>query len=81
MNKEKVDMQKNRKEYFITELNMGIDGLESYTDYSGPFTLAKARNIMEKLMKNLKIRKLVLFSEVEIRSRIWFGSDWDWILS
>ena len=52
MNKEKVDMQKNRKEYFITELNMGIDGLESYTDYSGPFTLAKARNIMEKLMKN-----------------------------
>ena len=45
-------MQKNRKQFYITELNMGIDGLESYTDYSGPFTLSKARNIMEKLMKN-----------------------------
>ena len=45
-------MQKNKKQFYITELNMGIDGLESYTDYSGPFTLNKARNIMEKLMKN-----------------------------
>ena len=45
-------MQKNKKQFYITELNMGIDGLESYTDYSGPFTLIKARNIMEKLMKN-----------------------------
>ena len=45
-------MQKIRKQFYITELNMGIDGLESYTDYSGPFTLSKARNIMEKLMKN-----------------------------
>ena len=45
-------MQKNKKQFYITELNMGIDGLESYTDHSGPFTLNKARNIMEKLMKN-----------------------------
>ena len=51
MNKEKVDMQKNRREYFITELNMGDDGLESTTDYSGPHTLRKARKIMERLMK------------------------------
>ena len=44
-------MQKNKKQFYITELNMGIDGLESYTDYSGPFTLNKARNIMERLLK------------------------------
>ena len=36
-------MQKNKKQFYITELNMGIDGLESYTDHSGPFTLNKAR--------------------------------------
>lgn len=51
MNKEKVDMQKNRRQYYITELNMGDDGLESTTDYSGPHTLRKARKIMERLMK------------------------------
>ena len=45
-------MLKNKKQFYITELNMGDDGLESYTDYSGPFTLSKARNIMEKLIKN-----------------------------
>ena len=50
--KQGVEMQKNKKQFYITELNMGIDGLESYTDYSGPFTLIKARNIMEKLLKN-----------------------------
>jgi len=44
-------MQKNKKQFYITELNMGIDGLESYTDHSGPFTLNKARNIMERLLK------------------------------
>ncbi len=44
-------MQKNRKQFYITELNMGIDGLESYTDHSGPFTLNKARKIMERLLK------------------------------
>ena len=44
-------MQKNKKQFYITELNMGIDGLESYTDYSGPFTLNKARKIMERLLK------------------------------
>ena len=44
-------MQKNKKQFYITELNMGIDGLESYTDHSGPFTLNKARSIMERLLK------------------------------
>ncbi len=44
-------MQKNRKEYFITELHLGDDGLESYTDYSGPFTLTRARRILERMMK------------------------------
>jgi|TARA_E500000178_G_C16928451_1_gene710549 benzoyl-CoA reductase/2-hydroxyglutaryl-CoA dehydratase subunit BcrC/BadD/HgdB len=39
------------KQYYITELHMGDDGLESYTDHSGPFTLNKARKIMERLMK------------------------------
>tara|TARA_R100000995_G_C3400612_1_gene84701 strand:- start:75 stop:332 length:258 start_codon:yes stop_codon:yes gene_type:complete len=47
-----VEMQKNKKQFYITELNMGDDGLESYTDHSGPFTLNKARSIMEKLIKN-----------------------------
>ena len=42
-------MLKNKKQFYITELNMGDDGLESYTDYSGPFTLSKARRIMEKM--------------------------------
>jgi len=44
-------MQKNKKQFYIAELNMGIDGLEDYSDHSGPFTLSKARNIMERLMK------------------------------
>ena len=35
------------KQYYITELHMGDDGLESYTDHSGPFTLNKARKIMD----------------------------------
>ena len=46
-----VEMLKNKKQFYITELNMGDDGLESYTDYSGPFTLNKARKIMERLLK------------------------------
>lgn len=50
--KKGVEMLKNKKQFYITELNMGDDGLESYTDYSGPFTLNKARSIMEKLIKN-----------------------------
>ena len=44
-------MQKNKKQFYITELHFGDDGLESYTDYSGPFTLAKARKSMERLLK------------------------------
>ena len=44
-------MQKNKKQFYITELNMGIDGLESYTDHSGPFTLNKARKVLERMFK------------------------------
>ena len=46
---EGVEMQKNKKQFYITELHLGDDGLESYTDCSGPFTLQKARRIMEKI--------------------------------
>ena len=42
-------MQKNKKQFYITELHLGDDGLEDYSDYSGPFTLSKARKIMEKM--------------------------------
>jgi len=41
-----------KKKYFITELNMGDDGLESTSDYAGPFTLIKARSILERMFKN-----------------------------
>ena len=44
-------MQKNKKQFYITELHLGDDGLESYTDCSGPFTLTKARKSMERLLK------------------------------
>ena len=40
-----------KKEYYITELHMGDDGLEDTTDYSGPHTLSTARRIMERMMK------------------------------
>ena len=40
-----------QKKFYITELHMGDDGLESTTDYSGPHTLSKARKIMERLIK------------------------------
>ena len=43
-----VEMQ---KKFYITELHLGDDGLESTTDHSGPFTLKKARSIMERIMK------------------------------
>ena len=46
-----VEMQKNKKQFYITELHIGDDGLESYTDCSGPFTLVKARKSMERLLK------------------------------
>ncbi len=42
-------MLKNKKQFYITELHLGDDGLEDYSDYSGPFTLSKARKIMEKM--------------------------------
>ena len=46
----KVDL-KNKKEFYVTELHMGDDGLESTTDYSGPFTLIKARRVLERMFK------------------------------
>ena len=46
----KVDL-KNKKEFYVTELHMGDDGLESTTDYAGPFTLIKARRTLERMFK------------------------------
>ena len=31
---------------------MGDDGLESTSDYAGPFSLMKARRILERMFKN-----------------------------
>ena len=52
----KVDM-KNKKEFYITELNMGMVPGDRYelistSDYAGPFTLIKARRILEGMFKN-----------------------------
>lgn len=44
-------MLKNKKQFYITELKMGEDGLEDYTIYGGPFTLLKARRILERMFK------------------------------
>ena len=41
-----VEIKKNMKQFYITELHFGDDGLESYTDYSGPHTLRKASSII-----------------------------------
>ena len=43
---------KNKKEFYITELYMGDDGLEDTTDYGGPFTLSKCRRVLERMFKN-----------------------------
>ena len=47
-------MQKNKKQFYITELKMSDDGdgLKFYSDHSGPFTLNKARKIMEKMFRS-----------------------------
>ena len=45
-------MYKNKKKFYITELHMGDDGLESTTDYGGPFTLSKCRRVLERMFKN-----------------------------
>jgi len=52
--KQGVEMQKNKKQFYITELEMSDDGdgLEFYSDHSGPFTLSKARKIMEKMFRS-----------------------------
>ena len=44
-------MIKNKKQFYITELHLGDDGLESTTDYAGPFTLNKARKVLERMFK------------------------------
>ena len=45
-------MLKNKKEYYITEMEIGEDGLEDTTDYGGPFTLSKCRRVLERMFKN-----------------------------
>ena len=51
MPKKHYEVRRLEKKYYITELHLGDDGLESTTDHSGPFTLNKARNIMERMLK------------------------------
>ena len=48
---------KNKKEFYITELHMGDDGLESTTDYSGPFTFETTRgsNPIETAKYNISL--------------------------
>ena len=43
--------KKNKKQFYVTELHMGDDGLGSTTDYAGPFTLNKARRVLERMFK------------------------------
>jgi hypothetical protein len=45
-------MLKNKKQFYITELHMGDDGLEFTVDYGGPFTLSKCRRVLERMFKN-----------------------------
>jgi hypothetical protein len=45
-------MLKNKKQFYITELKMGDDGLEFTVDYGGPFTLSKCRRVLERMFKN-----------------------------
>ena len=64
-------MQKNKKQFYITELHMGDDGLEDYSDHSGPFTLNKARKIMEKMFRS---RSFNNFYNLTIRGPRHFNS-------
>ena len=66
-------MLKNKKQFYITELNMSDDGdgLESYSDHSGPFTLSKARRIMEKMFTGRSFNK---FYNMTIRGPRHFNS-------
>ena len=43
---------KNKKQYYITEGHIDADGNEYEKDYSGPFTLNKARRLMEGYFKS-----------------------------
>jgi len=71
--KQGVEMQKNKKQFYITELNMSDDGdgLEFYSDHSGPFTLNKARRIMEKMFRS---RSFNNFYNLTIRGPRHFNS-------
>ena len=51
-NKKEFMKLKNKKQFYITESHMGDDGLEDTIDYGGPFTLSKARRIMDIIFKN-----------------------------
>ena len=42
----------NKKQYYITEGHIDEDGNEYEKDYSGPFTLNKARRLMEYYFKS-----------------------------
>ena len=64
-------MLKNKKQFYITELHMGDDGLEDYSDHSGPFTLNKARKIMEKMFRS---RSFNNFYNLTIRGPRHFNS-------
>tara|TARA_R100000657_G_C4570924_1_gene36617 strand:+ start:259 stop:513 length:255 start_codon:yes stop_codon:yes gene_type:complete len=69
--KQGVEMLKNKKQFYITELHMGDDGLEDYSDHSGPFTLNKARKIMEKMFRS---RSFNNFYNLTIRGPRHFNS-------
>ena len=42
----------NKKQFYITESYIGEDGFQDTIDYGGPFTLSKARRVMERMFKN-----------------------------
>ena len=44
-------MYKNKKQFYITKCLMGDDGLEDTIDHGGPFTLSKARRVLERMFK------------------------------
>ena len=41
----------NKKQFYITESYIGEDGFQDTIDYGGPFTLSKARRILERMFK------------------------------
>ena len=51
-NKKEYMKLKNKKQFYITEGHIDEDGNEYEKDYSGPFTLNKARRLMEGYFKS-----------------------------